>query len=123
MEKGITWNIDPLQYTDKEIQKLSEFVYPYDPSVSKALDDVMEQRKAEEQDRKEREAKLKSVTDGILREHYETRGPRGRKPKWTEETIREESRKYTLRTEFSRNSPGAYSAARGLGLIDELFPK
>jgi len=123
MEKGITWNIDPLQYTDKEIQKLSEFVYPYDPSVSKALDDVMEQRKAEEQDRKEREAKLKSVTDGILREHYETRGPRGRKPKWTGETIREESRKYTLRTEFSRNSPGAYSAARGLGLIDELFPK
>lgn len=123
MERGITWNIDTLQYSDKELGKLSEFVYHYDTGISKSLDEVLEQRRADEMARKEREAKLKSVTESILREHYETRGPRGRKPKWTEETIREEARKYNLRSEFSRGSAGAYSAAKGLGLIDELFPK
>ncbi len=123
MEKGVTWNIDTLQYTDKELQRLSEFIYPYDTGISKALDECLEGRKADEAARKEMEAKLKQATDSILREHYETRGTRGRKPKWTEETIREESKKYELRSEFSRNSPGAYSAAKGLGLIDELFPK
>lgn len=123
MERGITWNIDTTQYTDKELQRLSEFVYPFDYSISKSIDEVLEERKAEEERRKEMEIKLKAATDSILREHYGTKGTRGRKPKWTEETIKEEAKKYSLRSDFSRNSPGAYSAAKGLGLIDELFPR
>jgi len=48
------------------------------------------------------------------------------KPKgyWTPETIREEAKKYTKRTEFLENNQVAFlTALKHKGLIDELFPK
>jgi len=46
-----------------------------------------------------------------------------RPSKWTEEKIREEAKKYTKRSEFWKKSEGAYIRAKGLGMLDELFPK
>lgn len=43
--------------------------------------------------------------------------------KWTEAKIREEAKKYTKRSEFWEKSQSAYIRAKGLKMLDELFPK
>lgn len=45
-----------------------------------------------------------------------------RKSKWTREEIEKESEKYNNRGDFSKYSQGAYVRAKGLGMLDELFP-
>jgi|688.fasta_scaffold218940_1 hypothetical protein len=48
------------------------------------------------------------------------------KPKgyWTPETIREESKKYSTRTQFLENNQVAFNTSlKHIGLLDELFPK
>ena len=123
---GITWMIDTDQYTDRQLRKLSEFVYPYDYSISKHIDAELEERKAKEDAEKKKEEAIKKATDEITRAHGEK--PKGeirlgRKPKWTPDTIREEAKKYEKRYQFSNGCPGGYSAAKGLAMMDELFPK
>jgi hypothetical protein len=46
-----------------------------------------------------------------------------RASKWTEEKIREEAKKYSKRSDFFEKSEGAYIRAKGLNMLDELFPK
>jgi len=41
--------------------------------------------------------------------------------KWTKEKLLNEVKKYKTRSEFSRNSGGAYNAANNLKILDELF--
>jgi hypothetical protein len=45
-----------------------------------------------------------------------------RKSKWTREEIEKESEKYNNRGDFSKYSQGAYVRAKGLNMLDELFP-
>ena len=46
-----------------------------------------------------------------------------RNKKWSEEAVREEAKKYKSKGQFSRLASGAYHAATGLGILDELFNK
>ena len=123
---GITWMIDTDQYTDKQLRRLSEVIYDYDYSISKHIDAELEERKAKEEEAKEIKEKLEKAKVEADKQHHKKKEvggtPLGRKPKWIPETIRTEAAKYTLRSEFSKKSAGAYSAARGLGMIEELFP-
>lgn len=48
------------------------------------------------------------MTEGIL--------PRG---SWNTDTIIEESKKYTRRSDWQKSSPGSYNAAKNLGIFDE----
>lgn len=43
-----------------------------------------------------------------------------RRPPWSVQEIRAESKKYDSRQSFSKRSPGAYSAAHKLGVIDQV---
>lgn len=45
-----------------------------------------------------------------------------KKIKWTEDLVREEAKEFKTRSEFGKKSFGAYVAARGYGILDELFP-
>jgi len=40
--------------------------------------------------------------------------------KWTPEEIENESKKYTTRVDFIKNSPGAYNAAKKMGIYDKI---
>jgi hypothetical protein len=42
--------------------------------------------------------------------------------KWTKKTIRAEATKYRTRSEFIKNAPGAYQAAKRIGISQEIFP-
>lgn len=41
---------------------------------------------------------------------------------WDFIAIMEEASKYKLRSDFNRHAPGAYRAARKLGILEQLFP-
>lgn len=43
--------------------------------------------------------------------------------KWTEETVREEAKKYSSRGEFFKGNRSAYKAATRHNLLDQLLPK
>jgi hypothetical protein len=42
---------------------------------------------------------------------------------WTKEDVTAEAQKYTTRTHFAQNAPGAYGVARRNGWLDDFFPK
>ena len=44
-----------------------------------------------------------------------------RKKKWTKESVLQESKKYTTRTEFAHGAPGAFGAACKNGWLSEML--
>ena len=40
--------------------------------------------------------------------------------KWTAEIVKEEALKYSTRSEFKKESSGAHTAARRLGILDDV---
>ena len=122
METGITWNIDTLQYTDKQLRRLSSMICEYDSSISRDIDDVLENRKLSEMEEKRIKEETRRNNEMLVSEINRDSQPRGRKAKWTPELITEEAAKFESRTDFSKKSSGAYSAAKGLGILDQLFP-
>jgi len=123
---GITWLIDTDQYTNKQLKKLSGILYDYDYSISKHIDQELEQRAAKEEESKRIRDQVAKVEAEEAKKHQSKKGeggiPLGRKPKWTPEAIRIEAVKHKLRSDFSKGAPGAYSAAKGFGMMEELFP-
>ena len=122
MERGLTWNIDTSLYSERQLEKLSAFLYNYDYSISKAIDEQLEERRTAETEEKRQKEEARKLKEALLSDINKSKQPRGRKPKWTLELIQEEAKKYTKRSDFSKGSPGAYSAAKGTGLLEELFP-
>ena len=69
----------------------------------------------------EEKTRLKYIENGWkVLNTAKTGGLGGNIVKWTKEEIENEAKKYLTRNQFYKNSPGAYNAAKKLGLFDEV---
>ena len=62
-------------------------------------------------------AQRQNLLDDVCSHMEELRKPDGY---WTKEIIHEQALKYDTRTDFARNDPAPYAAAKRLGIIDEV---
>ena len=124
MEKEIVWSIDTTKFSERELEKLAKSISIYDSPIAVAISSNLKSRRIAIKESKRSEKLVALEKEHQIAKALREKGTdsRGRNFKWTAKVVREVAKAYSTRTEFAKGTPGAYSFARGTGIIEELFP-